>query len=51
MPQVVTARARTLSDEIIEEIGNQTLARFGLNIFSLNTYAGYGAAVDAQRHM
>ena len=51
MPQVVTARARTISDEIIEEIGNQTLARFGLNIFSLNTYAGYGAAVDAQRHM
>ena len=44
-------RAKTLSDEIIEEIGNQTLARFGLNIFSLNTYAGYGAAVDAQREI
>ena len=43
------ARAKTISDEIIEEIGNQTLARFGLNIFSLNTYAGYGAAVDTQR--
>ncbi|WP_086291114.1 hypothetical protein [Campylobacter devanensis] len=43
------ARAKTISDEIIEEIGNQTLARFGINIFSLNTYAGYGAAVDAQR--
>lgn len=44
-------RAKTLSDEIIEEIGNQILARFGLNIFSLNTYAGYGAAVDAQREI
>lgn len=43
------ARVKTISDEIIEEIGNQTLARFGINIFSLNTYAGYGAAVDAQR--
>ena len=31
--------------EITDEIGNQTLARFGLNIFSLNTYEAYGASV------
>lgn len=34
-------------DEIINEIGTQTLARFGLNIFSLNTYAAYGASVNS----
>ncbi len=37
--------AVTLSEEIIKEIGTQTLARFGLNIFNLNTYAGYEASV------
>ncbi|RDU51431.1 hypothetical protein [Helicobacter sp. MIT 01-3238] len=31
--------------EITDEIGTQTLARFGLNIFSLNTYEAYGASV------
>lgn len=31
--------------EITDEIGTQTLARFGLNIFSLNTYDAYGASV------
>lgn len=31
--------------EITDEIGTQTLARFGLNIFSLNTYGAYGASV------
>ncbi|WP_104749720.1 hypothetical protein [Helicobacter cynogastricus] len=31
--------------EVIEEIGTQTLARLGLNIFSLNTYGAYGASV------
>lgn len=31
--------------DITDEIGTQTLARFGLNIFSLNTYDAYGASV------
>ena len=31
--------------EITDEIGTQTLARFGLNIFSINTYEAYGASV------
>lgn len=31
--------------EITDEIGTQTLARFGLNIFSLNTYEAYGASI------
>lgn len=31
--------------EVTDEIGTQTLARFGLNIFSLNTYEAYGASV------
>jgi len=35
-----------LHEEIINEIGTQTLARFGLNIFSLNTYDAYGASVE-----
>ena len=35
-----------LYQEIIDEIGTQTLAKFGLNIFSLNTYGAYGASVD-----
>ena len=34
-----------LHEEIINEIGTQTLARFGLNIFNLNTYAGYEESV------
>ncbi|WP_163565218.1 hypothetical protein [Helicobacter suis] len=34
-------------EEVIEEIGTQTLARLGLNIFSLNTYGAYGASVVA----
>ncbi len=32
------SKVETLSEEIINEIGTQTLARLGLNIFSLNTY-------------
>lgn len=36
-----------LYDEVIKEIGTQTLARFGLNIFSLNTYSAYGASIKA----
>ena len=38
---------KSLHEEIINEIGTQTLARFGLNIFSLNTYEAYGASVTA----
>lgn len=37
---------KALYEEVIEEIGTQTLARLGLNIFSLNTYAAYGASVQ-----
>ncbi|RDU59864.1 hypothetical protein CQA44_11080, partial [Helicobacter sp. MIT 14-3879] len=36
---------KPLYEEVIEEIGTQTLARFGLNIFSLNTYEAYGSSV------
>ena len=35
----------SLQEEIIQEIGNQTFARFGLNIFNLNTYEGYEESV------
>ncbi|WP_233707728.1 hypothetical protein [Helicobacter aurati] len=37
--------AKALYEEVIDEIGTQTLARLGLNIFSFNTYAAYGASV------
>ncbi|STQ86042.1 phage tail family protein [Helicobacter muridarum] len=37
---------KALYEEVIEEIGTQTLARFGLNIFSLNTYKAYGSSVQ-----
>lgn len=36
-----------LVQEVIEEIGTLTLAKFGLNIFSLNTYAAYESSVLA----
>ena len=36
-----------LYEEIINEIGTQTLAKFGLNIFSLNTYGAYNASVKS----
>jgi len=36
-----------LHEEIIKEIGTQTLAKFGLNIFSLNTYGAYDASVKS----
>jgi len=42
MPQ-----AKALYAEIIDEIGTQTLAKFGLNIFSLNTYAAYSVSAKA----
>lgn len=34
-------QSKAISQEVINEIGTQTLARFGLNIFSLNTYNAY----------
>ncbi len=36
---------KPLYEEVIDEIGTQTLARFGLNIFSFSSYAAYGASV------
>lgn len=55
------SQERTFSEEVINEIGTQTLARFGLNIFNLkdetgrpltlslnlNTYSAYGESVKA----
>ncbi len=37
--------SKALYEEIINEIGEQTLARLGLNIFSFDTYNAYGASV------
>ena len=39
--------AKVLYEEVVNEIGTQTLARFGLNIFSLNTYGAYGESITA----
>ncbi len=39
--------AKAFYEEVIEEIGAQTLAHMGLNIFSFNTYNAYGASVKA----
>jgi hypothetical protein len=41
------SQAKALHQEVIDEIGTQTLARFGLNIFSLNTYGAYESSVKA----
>lgn len=38
---------KAIHEEIIDEIGTQTLARFGLNIFSFNTYDAYAASVTS----
>ena len=38
--------ANPLYKEVIDEIGTQTLAKFGLNIFSLNSYGAYDASVQ-----
>lgn len=38
--------SKAIYEEIIEEIGTQSLARLGLNIFSFSSYAAYGASVD-----
>lgn len=37
--------SRPIYEEVIDEIGTQTLARVGLNIFSFSTYNAYGASV------
>lgn len=42
---------QSLHQEIINEIGTQTLARFGLNIFNLNSYAGYEASVKGTENV
>lgn len=44
-------QSKAISQEIINEIGTQTLARFGLNIFSLNTYSAYQASVTATNNI
>lgn len=41
------SNSQALSEVLIDEIGTQTLARLGLNIFSLNTYGAYSASVTA----
>lgn len=38
---------KAIHEEIINEIGTQTLAKFGLNIFSLNTYGAYNTSVKS----
>lgn len=43
--------AQPLHEEIINEIGTQTLAKFGLNIFNLNTYAGYEESVKGSNNV
>lgn len=42
---------KAIHEEIINEIGTQTLAKFGLNIFSLNTYGAYSASVVATNNI
>ena len=37
--------SKPIYEEVIDEIGTQTLARIGLNIFSFSTYNAYGASV------
>lgn len=44
-------KSKALYEEVIDEIGTQTLARFGLNIFSINTYGAYGASVNATNNI
>lgn len=41
------SQPKAFYEEVIDEIGTQTLAKIGLNIFSLNTYGGYGASAKA----
>jgi len=43
--------AQPFYEEVINEIGTQTLARFGLNIFNLNTYASYEASVEGSNNV
>lgn len=43
---MTTATGNVFLDDLISEVGNQTLQRFGLNIFNLNTYNAYNASVE-----
>jgi len=43
--------AQPFYDEVINEIGTQTLAKFGLNIFNLNSYAGYEESVKGSNNV
>lgn len=43
--------AKPIHEEIINEIGTQTLAKLGLNIFSLNTYGAYNASVEGSNNV
>lgn len=47
MTQTKVIQTKAIHEEIIEEIGTQTLAKFGLNIFSLNTFGAYNASVTS----
>jgi len=44
------SKVKEFHEEIINEIGTQTLAKLGLNIFSLNTYGAYNASVDGSNN-
>lgn len=43
--------SKPLYEEVIDEIGTQTLARVGLNIFSIDTFRGYGASVSGTNNI
>lgn len=43
--------SKALYEEVIDEIGTQTLARVGLNIFSIDTFKGYGASVKGTNNL
>lgn len=43
--------SKPLYEEVIDEIGTQTLARVGLNIFSIDTFNGYGESVKGTNNI
>ncbi len=45
------ATDNTFLNDLISEVGNQTLQRFGLNIFNLNTYNAYSASAQANMNV
>ncbi|RLA79446.1 MAG: hypothetical protein DRG78_12965 [Epsilonproteobacteria bacterium] len=51
MTQAKAIQTKAIHEEIIEEIGTQTLAKFGLNIFSLNTFGAYNVSVVATNNI